>query len=56
MIVFGLAQCNKCDADGLERLQRRAAKIVSTSSSSDTAMQIIFKMGAARDSQRQTCL
>ena len=35
--------CNKCDADvdGLERLQRRAAKIVSMLSSSDTAMQIL---------------
>ena len=35
--------CNKCacDADGLERLQRRAAKIVSMSSSRDSAMQIL---------------
>ena len=35
--------CNKCacDADGLERLQRRAAKIVSMSSSSDSTMQIL---------------
>ena len=33
--------CDKCDADGLERLQRRAAKIVSMSSSSDSAMQIL---------------
>ena len=33
--------CNKCDANGLERLQRRGAKIVSMSSSSDSAMQIL---------------
>jgi len=33
--------CNKCDTDGLERLQRQAAKIVAMSSSSDTAMQIL---------------
>ena len=32
---------NRCDADGLKRLQRRAAKIVSMFSSSDTAMQIL---------------
>ena len=37
--------CNKCDAGRLERLQRRAARIVALmSDSSDTAMQK-FKMG-----------
>ena len=33
--------CNKCDAGRLERLQRRAARIVAMSDSSDTAMQIL---------------
>ena len=33
--------CNNCDADDLERLQRRAAKIVFMSSSSDIAMLIL---------------
>ena len=33
--------CNNCDAYDLERLQRRAAKIVFMSSSSDIAMLIL---------------